>query len=101
MVDSGPEPEVAYNVDQMQRSLDVITQIGEEDADLRASSEALVRRIQAKTSDEAMRRTCADCLQRLATLKMPPQSADRSLPVTARKIAQTTAAESAVAEGDR
>lgn len=90
MIDSSPEPEVANNVDQMQRSLDVITQIGEEDADLRASSEALVRRVQSKTSDEAMRRACADCLQRLATLKMPPQ-----------RIAQSAAAESAVSDGSQ
>jgi hypothetical protein len=65
MTGSSPEPEVAYNIDQMQRSLDVITRIAEQDSDLRASSEELVRRVQSRTSDEAMRRICADCLQRL------------------------------------
>ncbi len=90
MIDTSPAPEVAFDVDQMQRSLDVVTQIGEEDADLRVSSEELVRRVQSKTSDEEMRRVCADCLQRLATLKMPPQ-----------KLAQPTAAASAASEGDK
>lgn len=66
VIGSTPQPEVAYNVDQLQRSLDAVTQIAEESATYRASSEELVRRVLAQTSDEGMRRLCYECLQKLA-----------------------------------
>lgn len=70
-IGSTPHPEVAYNIERLQRSLDAITQIGEESEDFRGRSEALVRRVLGKTSDDGMRRRCYDCLRRLALHTVP------------------------------
>jgi len=75
VIDSTPPAEVAYDTEQVQRSIDVVTTIGAEDPGLRASSEALVRRVLAQTEDESTRRRCFECLQRLALLKPAPIAA--------------------------
>jgi hypothetical protein len=63
---STSQPEVAYNVEQVQRSLEAITIIGQESDDFRARSEQLVRLVLAQTSDDGMRQRCYECLQKLA-----------------------------------
>ena len=72
VIDSTPPAEVAYDTEQVQRSIEVVTTIGAEDATLRASSEALVRRVLAQTDDESTRRRCFECLQKLALIKPTP-----------------------------
>lgn len=73
VVQSSPRPEVAYDIEQVQRSLDAVTEIGEESKEFRASSEDLLRRVLAQTSDEITRRRCYECLQKLelALLRSP------------------------------
>ena len=73
-IDSTPQPEVAYNIDQMQRSLDAVTQIGQDSEHYRASSQDLVRRVLAQTADVAVRQRCLDCLQRLSLQKPAVQT---------------------------
>jgi hypothetical protein len=69
VIDSTPPAEVAYNTAQVQRSLDAITEIGEQEPDLREASAALVRRVLAQTADESTRRRCFECLEKLALLR--------------------------------
>jgi hypothetical protein len=69
VIDSTPRTEVAYNTEQVQRSLDAIADIAEQDAFFRGAGEELVRRVLAQTSDEQTRRRCYECLEKLAMLK--------------------------------
>jgi hypothetical protein len=69
VVDSSPRPEIAYNIEQVQRSIDAITQIGQEGGECREASENLVRRLLARTSDDATRQLCVNCLERLTAQK--------------------------------
>ncbi len=68
VLQSTPRAEVAFNMEHVQTSLDVITEIGGENEKLRGESEQLVRRVLAQTSDAMTRQRCLECLQRLAKL---------------------------------
>ncbi|HLJ47028.1 MAG TPA: hypothetical protein VKU01_13515 [Bryobacteraceae bacterium] len=68
VLDSTPRAEVAFDMGQVQKSLDAITEIGGENPNLREESEQLVRRVLAQTSDAMTRQRCLECLQRLAKL---------------------------------
>ena len=70
VLQSTPRAEVAFNMEQVQKSLEAITEIGGENPSLREQSEQLVRRVLAQTSDEMTRQRCLESLQRLA--KLPP-----------------------------
>lgn len=81
VIDSSPRPEVAYNMEQVQKSLDIVTRIGQESDDLRGASEELLRRVLAQTSDAETRRICNDCLQKLAMRRVQgPKVASAILP---------------------
>ena len=69
VIDSSPRPEIAYNIEHVQRSLDAITEIGQNSDEFRETGEELVRRVLAQTSDDATRRLCVNCLARLAVQK--------------------------------
>lgn len=71
VIGSTPQPEVAYNVDQLQRALDAVTEIGHGSPEYRARSEELVRRVLGRTSDDGMRRRCYEYLEKLAMQKGP------------------------------
>jgi hypothetical protein len=73
-INSTPQPEVTYNIDQMRRSVDAITQIGQDSEQYRASSQELVRRVLAQTADNTMRQRCVECLQKLASQKPAVQA---------------------------
>lgn len=75
VIGSRAQPEVAYNIEQIQHSLDAVTEIAEESDDFRARSEQLVRRVLAQTSDVGMRQLCQNCLQKLALQRMPKPAA--------------------------
>src|SRR5439155_4589738 len=59
---SSPRPEVAFNIQQVQRSIDAITQIGQDSEEFKQASEDLVRRILVQTSDDTTRQLCVNCL---------------------------------------
>ncbi len=71
VIGSTPKAEVAYNMDQVQQSLDAIAEIGRQNPDYRQPSEQLVRRVLSQTSDSDMRRRCAECLQRIGSGAAP------------------------------
>ncbi len=73
VIGSTPKAEVAYNMEQVQRSLDAIAEIGQQNAEYRQSSEQLVRRVLSQTLDADMRKRCTECLQRLGS-GAPPKS---------------------------
>ncbi len=66
---SSPRLEVAYHIEHVRRSLDAITQIGQDGDEFKEASEELVMRVLARTSDDSTRRLCVDCLERLAVQK--------------------------------
>jgi hypothetical protein len=71
VVGSTPRPEIAYNIEHVQRSIDAIAQIGQESGEFREASEDLVRRVLARTSDDATRQLCVNCLERLTSQTRP------------------------------
>jgi hypothetical protein len=66
---SSPRLEIAYNIEHVRRSLDAITQIVQDGNEFRDASEELVMRVFAQTSDDATRKLCVNCLERLAAQK--------------------------------
>ncbi len=72
----GPEtqPDVAWSIEEVRRSLNVIFELGEKNSKLRPAAEGFVSDLCRKTENEDMERQCAERLTRFQDLTEPVKS---------------------------
>ena len=62
---SGPRPEVAWNPDEVSRSLDTVSELGRQGPRMRSDAVKLLSTIMRETGSELVRRQCEEGLQKL------------------------------------
>ncbi len=65
---ASPEMEVAFNLREIEKSLDAVTRLADADPRLRAESEALIRAVLERSNNDVFRQHCMRCLRKLAGL---------------------------------
>jgi hypothetical protein len=62
---SGPQPEVAWNAEEVGRSVDEVSELGRQGRKIRSKAAKLISALMRETGDEWIRQRCVESLQRL------------------------------------